>query len=93
MARAQGHSQSEERPGGLRCPRCACPHLPVLYTRYRPQKIVRVRKCRHCGRRMITYETIGTRGISEEARRSDGERGLTSAFDHADKGTRDLSLT
>ena len=44
---------------GLACPRCNCRHLPVLYTRQRVRRIVRVRQCRHCGRRIITYESIG----------------------------------
>jgi transcriptional regulator NrdR family protein len=45
--------------GGLECPRCGCRHLPVLYTRQRPKKVVRARQCRHCGRRVVTQETIG----------------------------------
>lgn len=41
---------------GLCCPRCGCRHLPVLYTRPRTNHILRVRRCRHCGRRVTTRE-------------------------------------
>ena len=43
---------------GLRCTRCSCGHLPVLYTRPMPyDRIKRVRLCRNCGRRVVTYES------------------------------------
>ena len=41
---------------GLECPNCGCKHLPVYYTRHRPGYVMRVRRCRHCGRRMLTKE-------------------------------------
>lgn len=41
---------------GLSCPRCGCDHLPVLYTRQKLGHILRVRQCRHCGRRITTRE-------------------------------------
>jgi len=44
-------------PTGLRCPRCGCGHLPVVYTRPRRGFILRVRRCRHCGRRIATRES------------------------------------
>ncbi len=44
---------AEER---LSCPRCGCEHLPVAYTRHRNKMIVRKRRCRHCGRFIITRE-------------------------------------
>ncbi len=44
---------------GLVCPRCGCEHFRVVYTRRAPGgKIVRSRECRHCGRRVITYERV-----------------------------------
>jgi len=44
---------------GLECPRCGCRHLRVLYTRRAwGGRILRRRECRHCGRRMTTYETL-----------------------------------
>lgn len=44
---------------GLACPRCGCRHLPVVYTRPKPGHILRVRECRHCGKRMSTRERTG----------------------------------
>jgi len=41
---------------GLICPRCGCEHLPVLYTRQKLDHILRVRECRHCGRRITARE-------------------------------------
>ena len=46
-----------EHRRGLECPRCGCRHLRVLYTRAATGgRILRRRECRHCGRRMTTYE-------------------------------------
>ena len=43
---------------GLRCPKCACAHFEVVYTRPAAgNRIMRRRECRHCGRRITTYET------------------------------------
>jgi len=43
---------------GLECPRCGCRHFRVLYTRRAiGGRILRRRECRHCGRRVTTYET------------------------------------
>ncbi|MBN2474854.1 MAG: hypothetical protein JXB62_09630 [Pirellulales bacterium] len=41
---------------GITCPCCGCRHLPVLYTRQLVRQTMRVRQCRHCGRRVKTYE-------------------------------------
>lgn len=42
---------------GIQCSRCGCAHFPVQYTRKRGfGRIVRVRVCRHCGRRITTVE-------------------------------------
>ena len=43
-------------PKGVVCPKCGCAHLPVLNTRRSMGRIVRYRQCRHCGRRVTTYE-------------------------------------
>ena len=80
MAKANGRSESEERDKGLECPRCGCRHLPVLYTRYRPKKIVRVRECRHCQRRVITYEAVGAWRVRGGDDCPDQQRGLESIF-------------
>jgi hypothetical protein len=58
MGQARGKPRREEERRGLECPRCGCRHLPVLYTRQGARRIVRVRECRHCGRRVVTYESI-----------------------------------
>ena len=42
---------------GLECRACGCKHFRVIYTR--PTwggRIMRRRECRHCGRRMTTWE-------------------------------------
>ena len=42
---------------GLECPGCGCRHFHVLYTRAAiGGRILRRRECRHCGRRLTTYE-------------------------------------
>lgn len=81
MAKANGRSESRERDQGLECPRCGCRHLPVLYTRHRTKKIVRVRQCRHCGRRVITYEAIGAWAVPGVGDHQDHTRGLGSVFE------------
>lgn len=45
-------------PRGLVCPDCACRHFFVIYTRQRPDRIVRRRECRHCGRKILTVERL-----------------------------------
>jgi len=46
-----------EEKRGLECPRCGCRHFHVIYTRPSGQgRIRRRRECRHCGRRITTYE-------------------------------------
>jgi len=48
-----------ERPKecpGVACRHCGCCHLPVYYVRRQKNFIVRVRECRHCGRRLVTRE-------------------------------------
>lgn len=46
------------RTEGIRCPSCGCGHLPALYTRHHGNRTVRVRLCRHCGRRVTTTEKV-----------------------------------
>jgi len=42
---------------GLRCRRCGCQHLRVLYTRRASGgRLVRRRECRNCGKRFSTWE-------------------------------------
>ena len=46
------------RRDGIRCPACGGRELGVLYTRHRWRRVMRVRRCGQCGRRVITYEQI-----------------------------------
>ena len=49
------------RPRGLACSHCGCRHLPVVYTRHTlDQRIMRRRQCRHCGKRVTTWEKAGS---------------------------------
>lgn len=50
--------KQSEQPAGMQCPSCGCRHLPVYYTRQRIGKVVRVRKCRNCGRKILTTERV-----------------------------------
>jgi len=55
VAESSASAQPKERPG-VACRKCGCCHLPVYYTRRQLGCIVRVRECRHCGRRLVTRE-------------------------------------
>ena len=42
---------------GVACRDCGCVHFRVLYTRRAlGGRLLRRRECRHCGRRVTTYE-------------------------------------
>ncbi|MFI4860249.1 MAG: hypothetical protein ACIAXF_06160 [Phycisphaerales bacterium JB063] len=42
---------------GIICRQCGCGHFYVLYTRAKPGgRIMRRRECRHCGKRVTTWE-------------------------------------
>lgn len=53
----ENDQKDDERPG-LRCPNCNCADLRVYYTRQSTDRILRVRICRYCGRKITTYERI-----------------------------------
>jgi transcriptional regulator NrdR family protein len=54
-------AEKSDEPRGLVCEKCGCEHFRVFYTRRAPGgKIVRSRECRHCGRRVITYERVAS---------------------------------
>jgi len=45
---------------GLECRYCGCRHFFVVYTRpTHDGRIMRRRECRHCGKRMTTWEKAG----------------------------------
>jgi transcriptional regulator NrdR family protein len=51
--------EKPEKKRGLVCPKCACENFRVVYTRRALEgRIVRNRECRHCGRRIMTYERV-----------------------------------
>ena len=84
MAEKAKHREPEEELRGITCPGCGCSDLRVLYTRYRPQRIVRVRRCQKCKRRVITNESIGVWRVPGGDDCANQKRGLTSAFDWGD---------
>jgi transcriptional regulator NrdR family protein len=44
---------------GVECRECGCRHFEVLYTRRLANGVIlRRRACRHCGRRLTTYEAV-----------------------------------
>ena len=56
MDKADKRSEQNESRG-IACPGCSCRHFRVLYTRRAlGGRLLRRRECRHCGRRMTTYE-------------------------------------
>lgn len=51
---------AKEDQKGIACRHCGCQHFHVVYTR--PTwggRIMRRRECRHCGKRLTTWETTG----------------------------------
>ncbi|MCC7408599.1 MAG: hypothetical protein IT442_11045 [Phycisphaeraceae bacterium] len=63
MAQPHDTRQAPERRRGLKCPKCGCAHFRVLYTRRAwGGRVLRRRACRHCGRRVTTYEVAAGGG-------------------------------
>ncbi len=64
MNQPMKRSATEDAPKGLVCRTCGCRHFRVLYTRRAwGGRLLRRRTCRHCGRRITTYEQpIGAQG-------------------------------
>lgn len=56
MSDPSDSKRPEPKLQGLACPRCGCRHMYTVETRSTPHRIIRTRECRHCGRRMKTYE-------------------------------------
>lgn len=47
----------QRQPSGIRCPQCGCCHFYTTHTEpLRDGRIRRRKQCRHCGRRIVTYE-------------------------------------
>lgn len=50
-------AEAADEEVGLCCRNCGCRHFFVLYTKsVRGGRILRRRECRHCGKRVTTYE-------------------------------------
>jgi hypothetical protein len=63
---------------GISCPACGCQHFFVIYTRRAPGgKLIRRRECRHCGRRITTYEYVIGNVPAEGPCTSEIGRGVT----------------
>jgi transcriptional regulator NrdR family protein len=44
---------------GIVCPRCGCRHLKTTHTEpLRDGRIRRRKVCRHCGRKIVTFEAM-----------------------------------
>ena len=42
---------------GIECPQCGCRHFYTTHTEpLRDGRIRRRKECRHCGRKLVTYE-------------------------------------
>ena len=55
--KATTSSPSSEDTRGIECRYCGCKHFRVIYTRRGwGGKLIRRRECRHCGKRMTTWE-------------------------------------
>jgi len=58
--------QTSPQKRGLECRNCGCAHFRVLYTRRAwGGRLLRRRECRHCGRRITTYEQPVATALSE----------------------------
>ena len=57
MMDTDGKRSEQNESRGIACPACGCRHFRVLYTRgVLGGRLLRRRECRHCGRRVTTYE-------------------------------------
>ncbi len=58
--------KEEKQERGIVCPQCGCRHFYTTNTEpLRDGRIRRRKECRHCGRRIVTYEvTIPYKGIN-----------------------------
>ena len=61
MSDSNGNGTADQLPGGIKCPECECSHWIVLYTRAASgDRLKRRRECRHCGKRVTTYEHLAS---------------------------------
>ncbi len=51
-------------PRGIECPSCGCRHFYTTHTEpLRDGRIRRRKVCRHCGRKIVTYEAAPGHGL------------------------------
>jgi hypothetical protein len=56
---AHADAKPEAEPRGLRCPRCNCGDWRTIDTRPAPAgRVRRYKACRHCGKRVVTFEVM-----------------------------------
>jgi DNA-directed RNA polymerase subunit RPC12/RpoP len=48
----------EEQKKGIACPKCGCEHFEYSYGKDAPGERQRVKRCRHCGTRVLTGEVV-----------------------------------
>lgn len=48
----------------MKCKKCGCTDLRVIWTRARGESVVRQRRCRHCGTEKRTIEAVEREDIS-----------------------------
>lgn len=57
-----GKPNPKEPEPGLICSRCGCNHFYTLRTlKQTGEQIMRQKECRHCGKRIVTYEKAAFR--------------------------------
>jgi len=72
-----------KQPESVACTRCGCCDLRVFRTRHKPNRIIRERLCRHCGKRILTTEHVMGAAFGEEQaakKRKDAMRRIAEAF-------------
>lgn len=48
---------TQRPPRGIECPQCGCRHFYTTHTEpLRDGRIRRRKECRHCGRKLVTFE-------------------------------------
>jgi transcriptional regulator NrdR family protein len=52
---------------GIECPQCGCRHFNTTHTEpLRDGRIRRRKECRHCGRKLVTYEATPSASLPRD---------------------------
>ena len=52
-------ARSKQEEAGIVCPKCGCRHFYTTHTEpLRDGRVRRRKVCRHCGRKLLTFETF-----------------------------------